>query len=172
PRRTHPRRRHHDRGPTTARGGRPMRVLVVEDDRALSRALAMNLTARGHHVTEAASGTAALGSARAEPPDAVILDLGLPDVSGLEVIRSLRQFSPAPIIVLSARSSSGEKVAALDLGADDYVTKPFNVDELLARLRAALRRAPASEAPQLAQIGRTVIDFVAKTATGGDGKRV
>ncbi|WAX55375.1 response regulator [Jatrophihabitans cynanchi] len=149
-----------------------MRVLVVEDDRALSRALSMNLTARGHQVSEAASGAAALGSARVEPPDAVILDLGLPDVSGLEVIRSLRQFTPAPIIVLSARSSSGEKVAALDLGADDYVTKPFNVDELLARLRAAARRVPPPEAPRLADLSGTVVDFVAKTVTGRDGAPV
>jgi two-component system KDP operon response regulator KdpE len=149
-----------------------VKVLIVEDERTLLRALAMNLAARGYQVLEAATGADALGAARTEAPDLVLLDLGLPDLSGLEVIRALRTQSAVPILVLSARSSSGEKVAALDLGADDYVTKPFSMDELLARLRAATRRAPASEPPLVITVGQVRIDFSAKLATSEDGARV
>jgi two-component system KDP operon response regulator KdpE len=149
-----------------------MKVLVVEDERTLLRALAMNLTARGYEVLEAATGRDALAAARTDQPDLVLLDLGLPDLSGLEVIRSIRTASQVPIIVLSARSSSGEKVAALDLGADDYVTKPFSIDELLARLRAAVRRTTTAEPPLVITIGSVRIDFAAKTAAAQDGTRV
>jgi two-component system KDP operon response regulator KdpE len=117
------------------------RVLVVDDDRALARALAINLTARSYEVEVALTGADALAAAGRRLPDAVVLDLGLPDMDGVEVLAGLRGWSRAPIIVLSARAGEPEKVLALDAGADDYVTKPFGMEELLARLRAAVRRA-------------------------------
>ena len=118
------------------------RVLAVEDDAALRRTLAANLRARGYDVDVADSGQAALDLAALRTPDVVILDLGLPDCSGYAVIRELRAWTQTPIIILSARSGTSDKLAALEAGADDYVTKPFAVDELLMRLRVALRRAP------------------------------
>jgi two-component system, OmpR family, KDP operon response regulator KdpE len=123
---------------------RRKRVLVVDDEPQIIRALRVALTAQGYEVVAAVNGEEALDAAATAPPDAVILDLGLPGLSGLEVCRSLREWSPVPILVLSARSAEREKVAALDLGADDYVTKPFGMDEVLARLRAALRRSSAA----------------------------
>ncbi|HEX6935783.1 MAG TPA: response regulator, partial [Actinomycetes bacterium] len=117
------------------------RLLVVEDDAGLARALAINLRGRGYDVDTAADGTTALATAAARPPDLVVLDLGLPDMDGVEVIRGLRGWTSAPVLILSARHEQQQKVAALDVGADDYVTKPFGMDELLARVRAALRRA-------------------------------
>lgn len=118
------------------------RVLVVDDDPQLLRTLRINLTAHGHAVTLAADGATALRAAATVPhPEVVVLDLGLPDMDGLDVLAGLRGWSRVPVVVLSARADSGEKVAALDAGADDYVTKPFGVPELLARLRAAVRRA-------------------------------
>jgi two-component system KDP operon response regulator KdpE len=116
------------------------RVLVVDDEPQIVRALRINLTARGYQVLTAADGAAALRAAADGHPDVVVLDLGLPDLDGAEVIAGLRGWSSVPIIVLSARTDSADKVAALDAGADDYVTKPFGMDELLARLRAAVRR--------------------------------
>jgi two-component system KDP operon response regulator KdpE len=150
------------------------RVLVVEDERPLLRALAMNLTARGFDVIEADTGTKALTYAASREPDLILLDLGLPDVTGLDVIRGVRAYSTTPIIVLSARTGSADKVTALDLGADDYVTKPFSIDELLARLRAATRRAaPVGEAAdELVQVGLARVDLGAKTATAADGARI
>lgn len=149
------------------------KVLVVEDERGLLRALAMNLTARGYEVVEADTGTKALTAAAAAHPDVLVLDLGLPDLSGFDVIRALRQYSQVPIIVLSARTGSSDKVTALDLGADDYVTKPFNVEELFARLRAATRRAtPAEEAEPAVVVGNSTVDLDAKTVTQSDGQRV
>jgi two-component system KDP operon response regulator KdpE len=125
-----------------------MRILAVDDEPAILRALSANLRARGYQVDLATTGEAALELATRHLPDAVILDLGLPGISGLEVINGLRGWSSVPILILSAREAQAEKVAALDAGADDYVTKPFGMDELLARLRAALRRAaPIQEAP-------------------------
>ena len=115
------------------------RVLVVDDEPGLLRALGINLRARGYEVDLAADGTTALALASSEPPDAVVLDLGLPDIDGKEVIRRVREWSEAPIIVLSARDLESEKIAALDLGADDFVNKPVGVGELLARVRASLR---------------------------------
>jgi two-component system, OmpR family, KDP operon response regulator KdpE len=147
-------------------------VLVVEDERALLRALAMNLVARGYAVTEANSGTTALTAAADGAADVIVLDLGLPDVSGLDVIRAVRGYAATPIIVLSARTGSADKVQALDLGADDYVTKPFSMDELLARIRAATRRALSLEASTAVTVGDTQIDVGAKTAIRADGERV
>ncbi|PZR52396.1 DNA-binding response regulator [Xylanimonas oleitrophica] len=122
------------------------RVLVVDDDAGLARALAINLRAHGWDVTTAATGTAALDAAATTQPDVVVLDLGLPDLAGLDVIAGIRGWSRVPIVVLSARQLGEDKVDALDAGADDYVTKPFAMNELFARLRAAVRRAaPVTE---------------------------
>jgi two-component system, OmpR family, KDP operon response regulator KdpE len=143
------------------------RVLIVDDEPAMLRALRINLRARSYDVTAAPTGRAALAEAARQPPDAVILDLGLPDVHGVEVIRELRTWSRAPIIVLSGRTGSGDKIGALDAGADDYVTKPFSMEELLARLRAVLRRdEPARPASQVT-IGHHQIDLIGHTVTGG-----
>jgi two-component system KDP operon response regulator KdpE len=148
------------------------RVLVVDDEPGLRRALAINLRARGYDVSVAADGAAALAAASQHPPDAVVLDLGLPDMDGTQVIEGLRGWTQTPIIVLSARSGEPDKVLALDAGADDYVTKPFGMDELLARLRAALRRlAPADESPMVRTASFTV-DLAAKTAQDRDGSPV
>lgn len=141
------------------------RVLVVEDDPQLVRALVINLRARRYGVDAAPDGATALRLAAARRPDVVLLDLGLPDMDGVDVIRTLRGWTRAPVIVLSARQASGEKVAALDAGADDYVTKPFSMDELLARLRAAVRRtedAPAAPEPVLVETAHFSIDLLAK----------
>jgi len=116
------------------------RVLVVDDDEPLARALMINLRAHGYDVTPAINGRSALDLAGRLRPDVVVLDLGLPDIDGIEVLEGIRGWSTMPVIVLSARSTSSEKVEALDAGADDYVTKPFGMDELLARVRAAVRR--------------------------------
>jgi two-component system, OmpR family, KDP operon response regulator KdpE len=119
------------------------KVLVVDDEPQIVRALRINLSARGYDVSTAGSGQQALQVAATAHPDVVVLDLGLPDMDGATVIAGLRGWTSVPIIVLSARTDSGDKVSALDAGADDYVTKPFGMDELLARLRAAVRRAAA-----------------------------
>lgn len=116
-------------------------VLVVDDEPTLARALAINLRAHGWEVVTAADGRSALAAAASAHPDVVLLDLGLPDMDGTEVIAGLRGWTTVPVVVLSARRLGEDKVEALDLGADDYVTKPFAMDELLARLRAAVRRA-------------------------------
>jgi two-component system KDP operon response regulator KdpE len=120
------------------------RVLVIDDEPQILRALRINLSARGYEVTTAATGAAALRAAAETRPDVIVLDLGLPDIDGIEVLAGLRGWMTAPVIVLSARSDSQEKVAALDAGADDYVTKPFGMEEFLARLRAAVRRGAAA----------------------------
>jgi two-component system KDP operon response regulator KdpE len=138
------------------------RVLVVDDEPQILRALRINLRARRYEVTTAANGTQALDEAAAHPPDLVILDLGLPDMDGVDVIGGLRGWTAVPIIVLSGRADSADKVEALDAGADDYVTKPFGMDELLARMRAAVRRTPAAETPPRVQLGDLVIDLAAK----------
>ena len=138
------------------------RVLVVDDEPQILRALRINLRARRYEVTTAANGTQALDEAAAHPPDLVILDLGLPDMDGVDVIGGLRGWTAVPIIVLSGRADSSDKVEALDAGADDYVTKPFGMDELLARMRAAVRRTPAAEAPPRVQLGDLVVDLAAK----------
>jgi two-component system, OmpR family, KDP operon response regulator KdpE len=144
----------------------PARVLIVEDEPALLRALRINLRARGYAVATASAGREALAEARRRPPDAVLLDLGLPDLDGGEVIRELRGWSRAPVIVLSGRAGSGDKIGALDAGADDYVTKPFDMEELLARLRAALRRGDRAPHDTRFRIGRHEIDLGAHTIEG------
>jgi two-component system, OmpR family, KDP operon response regulator KdpE len=146
------------------------RVLVVDDEPPILRALATNLRARGYTVDVAPTGEEALALAARHRPDAVILDLGLPGISGIEVIEGLRGWTAVPVIILSAREAEQEKVAALDAGADDYVTKPFGMDELLARLRAALRRnAPAPESA-LVETGDFVVDLAAKRVRKADGE--
>jgi two-component system, OmpR family, KDP operon response regulator KdpE len=143
------------------------RVLVVDDEPQILRALRINLRVRNYEVDTAATGTEALEVAGRHPPDLVILDLGLPDLSGLEVIEGLRGWTSVPIVVLSGRTDSADKVEALDVGADDYVTKPFSMDELLARMRAALRRAgPPEDAPQV-KLGDLVVDLAARRVEGG-----
>jgi two-component system KDP operon response regulator KdpE len=145
------------------------RVLVVDDEPQILRALRINLRVRGYEVDTAATGGQALEVAGHHPPDLVILDLGLPDLDGVEVIGGLRGWTSAPIIVLSGRADSTDKVEALDAGADDYVTKPFGMDELLARMRAAARRAtPPEEMPQV-RLGDLVIDLAAKRVARPDG---
>jgi len=143
------------------------RVLAVDDEPAMLRALRINLRVRKYDVTTAATGQEALAEASQRPPDAVILDLGLPDVDGIEVIRRLRGWSRAPVIVLSGRTGPGDKIAALDAGADDYVTKPFSMEELLARLRAVLRRGDAPPPPARVRIGTSEIDLAAYTVADG-----
>ncbi len=144
-------------------------VLLVEDEPGLLRALHINLRARQYDVITAAGGREALATAAQRPPDAVILDLGLPDIDGTEVIVELRRWSRAPIIVLSGRASPGDKIGALDVGADDYVTKPFSMAELLARLRAVLRRDdPAPPGGGVVTVGHCSIDLDAHTVTRDD----
>ena len=147
-------------------------VLVVDDDPALVRALTINLAARGYEVHAASTGGGALRLAAAHPPDAVVLDLGLPDVDGSQVIAGLRGWTDVPILVLSAREQSREKVAALDAGADDYVVKPFGMDELLARLRAAIRRGAAVPAEPRIVTERFTIDLSAGRVTAADGSDI
>jgi two-component system KDP operon response regulator KdpE len=140
------------------------RVLIVDDEPGLRQALAINLRARDYDVTTAADGTSALAAAAREPPDVVVLDLGLPDMDGSDVIGGLRGWSTVPIIVLSARAGQRDKVLALDAGADDYVTKPFGMDELLARLRAALRRTTTTADEPIVQTTSFTLDLATKQA--------
>ncbi|MFB6891825.1 response regulator [Kitasatospora sp. NPDC056327] len=145
-------------------------ILVVDDEPALLRTLRINLGARQYAVRTAATGGEALDRAARRAPDAVLLDLGLPDLDGMEVIRGLRRRSAVPIIVLSGRSGAADKVEALDAGADDYLTKPFLMEELLARLRAVLRRPPvAGPGAPPAVIGDHTVDLGTTTVTGPDG---
>jgi len=147
------------------------RVLVVDDEPQIVRALRINLRARHYDVDTAPDGVSALHAAARQRPDLVVLDLGLPDMEGTEVIRGLRGWTTVPIIVLSGRAGSADKVAALDAGADDYVTKPFGVDELLARIRAVTRRTqPAGEQNPVVTIGRHTVDFAARTITDGESE--
>ena len=138
------------------------RVLVVDDEPQILRALRINLRVRDYEVHVAATGAEALEVAGRYPPDLVILDLGLPDLDGVEVIQGLRGWTKAPIIVLSGRADSVDKVEALDAGADDYVTKPFGVEELLARMRAAVRRTGTAEDLPWIRLGELVVDLAAK----------
>ncbi|WP_190822685.1 response regulator [Saccharopolyspora pogona] len=148
------------------------RVLVVDDDHQILRALRINLRARHYDVAIAADGYAALRCAADWHPDLVVLDLGLPDIDGVEVIHGLRGWTSIPIIVLSGRSDSRDKVDALDAGADDYLTKPFGVDELLARIRAVSRRHTTNAATATVPIGDYVVDLANKAVrnkTGAEG---
>ena len=144
------------------------RVLVVDDEPQILRALAINLRARHYEVFTAATGADALATAASHPPDLVILDLGLPDIDGIEVIRGLRGWSTAPIVILSGRTESADKVDALDAGADDYLTKPFGVDELMARMRAVSRRATPADVQPIVTFGHTTVDLVARRVTVRD----
>jgi two-component system KDP operon response regulator KdpE len=148
------------------------RVLIVDDEPQMTRALDINLKARHYDVATAPDGTTALRLAARKPPDAILLDLGLPDVPGIDVIIGLRVWTSLPIIVLSGRTDTTEKIAALDAGADDYLTKPFLMEELFARLRAVLRRPPAIDEPGTVTLADWLIDLGAYTAVpaSGDGE--
>src|ERR1700692_2255582 len=146
------------------------RVLIVDDEKAILRALGANLRARGYEVDLTETGEAALSCAATRPHDAAIVDLGLPGINGIEVVRGLRGWTSIPIIVLSARHEEAQKVAALDAGADDYVTKPVGMGELLARLRAALRRAsPAEDSEAVVETADFTIDMMAKRVASANG---
>ena len=147
------------------------RILIVDDEQAMLGALGANLKARGYEVDLTVTGEAALQSASDRPHDAAIVDLGLPGMPGIDVVRGLRGWTQVPIVVLSVRDAEGEKVAALDAGADDYVTKPFGMDELLARLRAALRRTAPAEEEALLETADFTIDLAAKKVRR-DGEEV
>ncbi len=148
---------------------RGARILVIDDDPAILRSLERNLRGHDFQVDAAQSSAAALSSYRSNHPDVVILDLGLPDADGFTVVRALRQESQTPVIVLSARGADQDKVKALDLGADDYLTKPFSVEELLARVRVVLRHAarPATGAAPIFRTGELAVDLESRIVTVG-----
>ena len=148
------------------------RVLVVDDEPQILRALTINLEARRYDVVTAATGTQALTAAAAHPPDIVILDLGLPDIDGVDVIRGLRGWTTAPIVILSGRTGSADKVTALDAGADDYLTKPFGIDELLARMRAVSRRVASDDVQPVVRFGPATVDVAARRVTFGQGGNI
>jgi two-component system KDP operon response regulator KdpE len=143
------------------------RVLVVEDDPALARALAITLRAYRYEVALAHTGAAALDAAASWHPDLLVLDLGLPDLDGMDVLRAVRGWSAMPVVVLSARQTSDDKVEALDAGADDYVSKPFAMDELLARLRAAVRHTSAGDGPPVVETASFTVDIALRQVTRG-----
>ena len=140
-------------------------VLIVDDEPQILRALRINLRARGYEVVTAPNGREALAAAAEHEPDVVVLDLGLPDIDGLDVVIGLRSRTKVPILVLSGRSGSADKVEALDAGADDYVTKPFGMDELLARLRAMMRRTAEDEPDLVVEFGDVMVDLAATRVT-------
>jgi two-component system KDP operon response regulator KdpE len=144
------------------------RILVIDDEPQIRRTLEINLAARGYAVDLAATGEIALDLAARRHPDLVVLDLGLPGMDGLEVVRSLRSWSKVPILVLSARETERAKVAALEAGADDYVTKPFGMAELIARVRAALRRGAPPEEEAVITTDDFTVDLTAKRITAGN----
>ncbi len=145
------------------------RVLVVDDEPALLRTVSILLRSRGYAVSTARDGRSGTAAVAQHHPDVVVLDLGLPDLDGVDVVRFLREWSRVPILVLSGRLDSRQKVAALDAGADDYVTKPFDVEELLARVRAVARRQAAAEPAAPVRIGRFTVDVEDRTARADDG---
>ncbi|MFS0713542.1 response regulator [Microbacterium sp. 2P01SA-2] len=148
-----------------------MKVLLADDDPQLVRALRITLAAHGYDVVSVADGAGAVAAAASEHPDVIVLDLGMPRLDGVSVIEAVRGWSGVPIIVVSGRTGSADKVAALDAGADDYVTKPFQIDELLARLRALTRRAGGAASVALVRFADVEIDRATKTVTRG-GERV
>jgi two-component system KDP operon response regulator KdpE len=148
------------------------RILVVDDEPQILRALRINLVARQYDVVTAAGGNEALETAESAHPDLVVLDLGLPDLDGVAVIHKLRVWTRVPIIVLSGRQDSRDKVDALDAGADDYVTKPFSIDELLARIRVAIRRQGDVDPPSSVKIGRHNVDLANHRIDSDDGSAV
>ncbi len=141
------------------------RILVVDDEQAVRRFLKVALSSQGYTVLESVNGQTGIASVTTEKPDAVILDLGLPDIDGVDVTRLLRRWTPVPIIILSVRGSENDKIAALDAGADDYVTKPFGMGELLARLRAALRRSASTAAEPVFTSGELQVDLERRLVT-------
>jgi two-component system, OmpR family, KDP operon response regulator KdpE len=146
------------------------RLLVVDDEAQLLLAVRINLSARGYDVAVAADGTAGLAAAARRPPDLVVLDLGLPDMDGVRVINGLRGWTTVPILVLSGRTESWDKVEALDAGADDFVTKPFDMDELAARVRSLLRRSePENTTGPVLQVGHHLVDLAARTVKRAPG---
>lgn len=145
----------------------PVRVLVVDDERPIRRFLTTSLSAHGYAVFEAADGPEALAAVVDQRPDLVILDLGLPGMDGVEVTQRLREWTPLPIIILSVRDQEGDKIAALDAGADDYLTKPFGIGELLARLRVALRRAAVPGGEPVFSAGELTVDLARRLVTVG-----
>lgn len=142
-----------------------MKLLIADDDPQMLRALRITLSAHGYDVTTASDGSAALDAAIRTHPDLVVIDLGMPGLTGLEVIEALRGWTEVPILVVSGRSESWDKVEALDAGADDYVTKPFSADELLARLRALSRRTPTATDDPIVAFGDVVVDLSARVVT-------
>ena len=146
-------------------------ILIVEDEPALARALSITLRARGYDTTVANTGSAGLERAADSHPDLILLDLGLPDLDGVSIIQAVRGWSQIPIVVLSARQTSADKVEALDAGADDYVSKPFAMDELLARIRAATRRADPAQADPMIETQTFTVDLAAGTVTR-DGQQI
>lgn len=142
-----------------------MRILIADDDPQMLRALRITLTARGYDVETAADGKSALDTAIRTRPDIVVIDLGMPGLTGIEVIEALRGWTQIPILVVSGRSESWDKVEALDAGADDYVTKPFSADELLARVRALSRRTPAATEDPIVTFGDVTVDLTARAVT-------
>lgn len=142
-----------------------MKILIADDDPQILRALRVTLSARGYEIITATNGTAAVNAAIAHHPDLYMIDLGMPKLDGIEVIHGLRGWTHAPILVVSGRTGAADKVEALDAGADDYVTKPFSIDELLARIRALTRRGPQQQAQPVVQIADITIDLAAKSVT-------
>lgn len=147
-------------------------LLIVDDEASFARAMSVGLRARGYEVQSAASGRGGLDLATRLHPDLVLLDLGLPDLDGVEVLRALRAWSQVPVIILSARAHEQSIVDALDEGADDYVTKPFGMGEVLARIRAALRRSAGEDGDAAIATDDFTIDFAAKRVTAADGDTV
>ena len=147
----------------------PADILVIDDEVQIRRLLRLTLESTGYSVREAENGSLGLNEAAVRRPDVVILDLSLPDVPGLEVLRRLREWSHLPVLILSVRGQESDKIAALDAGADDYLTKPFGGGELLARIRVLLRRAQPAAEPSIAQFGDVAVDFTKRSVTrGGD----
>jgi two-component system KDP operon response regulator KdpE len=144
-----------------------MKILIADDDPQLIRAMRITLSAHGYDVVSAGDGAEAIAVAAQAKPDVVLLDLGMPRLDGVEVIQALRGWTDAPIVVVSGRTGSADKVDALDAGADDYVTKPFQIDELLARLRALARRIGSASADPVVAFGDVRVDLAAKAVTRG-----
>jgi len=142
-----------------------MKILIVDDDSQMVRALRITLTVKGYYVVTAATGPQAIAMAIEHKPDVYLLDLGMPGMDGIAVIQAVRGWSTAPILVISGRTGSEDKVRALDEGADDYVTKPFSIDELLARIRSLTRRIPQLEETPIIELGDVKVDFAARTVT-------
>ena len=145
-----------------------MKILLADDDPQILRALRITLTAKGYEIFTARNGVEAIDAAIANHPDLYVIDLGMPELDGIEVIHGLRGWTAAPILVVSGRTGAAEKVDALDAGADDYVTKPFSVDELLARIRALTRRVPNHESDPAVSFGSVTVDLAAKSVTRTD----